>query len=219
MSAADAIQSVVPLIKNVAITTDTEAKYFRYGIVGRKVVWPHFTDVSVTGVRQGMEACIYLERVYSFTVNNCHLAGAGTGIDARLGGEQNDIMHSTIADVNIGINMQVDPFAPTGPSSLGGAIYGCDISAWDAGVIIDHKGFFVINDNAFAALGDCLRITATYRSRKSTAPSFRTTPSSARRTKPASIWKILSAGGTRLPTTISAPWLPLSKSARGLRPP
>jgi hypothetical protein len=62
-------------------------------------------------------------------------------------------MHSTIADVNIGINMQVDPFGPTGPSSLGGGIYGCEISAWDAGVIIDHKGFFVINDNAFAALG------------------------------------------------------------------
>jgi hypothetical protein len=153
MPAIDDIQSVVPLIKNVAITTDTAAKYFDYGIVGRKVLLPEFTDVRVTGTRGGMEAGIFLDRNYSFTVNNCRVTDATKGIDAIKGGEGNDIMHTVISNVSTGINMHVDPVDFTGPSSLGGALYGCDIAAWDAGVIIDHKGYFPINDNNFTSLG------------------------------------------------------------------
>jgi len=151
--AIDDVQSVVPLIKNVSITTNAAAQSFRYGIIGRKVLLPEFTDVRVTGVRGSMEAGIFLERNYSFTVNNCRLAGANTGIDALQGGEGNDIMHTTITDVNTGINMHVDTVDFTGPSSLGGALYGCDISAYVDGVIIDHKGYFPINDNRFTSLG------------------------------------------------------------------
>lgn len=153
MPTADTIQSVIPLIKNVAITRDTSLKYFRYGIVGRKVLLPEFTDVRVTGVRQGMQAGILLDRHYSYAFNNCTVADANTGIDTRKGGEGAVIEHTTITNVNAGINMHVDPTAFTGPSNLGGALIGCDISAWDSGVIIDHKGFFPINDNRFVSLG------------------------------------------------------------------
>lgn len=153
MNVADTIQSVVPLIKNVAITTDAAARHFRWGIVMRKVLRPSLTDVRITGNRSGTDAGIWLERFYNLALNNCHLSGAQYGIFGTKGGEENNILNSVITEADTGMHLHIDPYNYTGPSSLGGAIVGCDIKAWIRGVTIDHKGHFVINDNRFTRLG------------------------------------------------------------------
>ena len=154
MPTADTIQAVVPLVKNVAITRGGPGQYFRYGFVGRRVLLPEFTDVRVTGDRQGTRAGILLDRHYSYAFNNCTLTDMHMGIDTRKGGEGAVIEHTTLTNVNTGIHMHVDPYDFTGPSGLGGALIGCNISAWDSGVILEGKGFFPIHDNRFVSLGN-----------------------------------------------------------------